>query len=185
MADGKIRVVLDTDQASKALDRLASQGEATAGRINEDLNRRSSGVGLGRAGAIGAAFGFGAAAAQRAASGTIGAWVSEGTVGMRAGLDELVGGPELRANKAAREQTKQAFGLIVGQTNDATQAGAYYDNVRQIEQERAKGENLIDQEIGGIAFGEKNVGDLVDRLGQFISDGFDGIISKIQSITNR
>lgn len=175
----KVKVELDTKPGKAELRKLTKEGEKSAGRVNDAL-----GGGLGRAGALGAVAGAGFGLAQRAASRVSGFMpdvVGESMAGFSAGMSEEFGGPEARAAKFAREQTKSAFAEIIGRQKEPTVTPGmrnYFNNVKQVREITERGNSAIDQEFGGgkaIADGIRTVvgaiGDAATTVTDFLGIG--------------
>ena len=171
----KVKIELDTGPGKAELRKLAKEGEASAGRVNDSMSQ-----GFGRAAALGAVAGAGFGLAQRAASrlaGFIPDAISEGTVGIRAHFDSRFGGPDARAARSAREQTKAAYSEIVGRMKEpqiTPEIRNYYNNVRDRREISEKGGAAIDKELGGDILQEA-----LDGLISAISSGFDRIVDAL------
>lgn len=171
----QVKVELDTRQGKADLRSLAKEGEKSAGRVNDAL-----GAGFGRAAALGATAGAGFGLAQRAASrvaGFIPDVISEGTVGFRARLDDILGGVGARASRGAREQTKAAYAEIVGRMKEPTvtpEIRNYYNNVKELREITERGGAAIDQELGGDI-----IRGAFDGLMEVITSGFDRIVEAL------
>jgi hypothetical protein len=172
----KVKVELDTGPAKAELRKFAKEGEQSAGRVNQAVQG-----GVGRAAALGAAAGIGFGLAQRAAS-RIGSLtpdvIGEGTAGFRAGLDDFFGGPEARAARAAREQTKDAYAEIIGRQKNPTvtpDIRNYYNTVREFREISERGGAAIDKQLGA-----EYIDDAVQSFVGAIDNGFDRIIDALQ-----
>tara|TARA_R100000458_G_scaffold59708_2_gene71306 strand:+ start:1373 stop:1915 length:543 start_codon:yes stop_codon:yes gene_type:complete len=175
MKDAKVKVELNTDPAKSELKKLAKEGKDSAGRVNDAL-----GGGFGRAATLGAAAGVGFGLAQRAASRVAGFMpdvISEATVGFRSGIDISLGGPEARAAKSAREQTKSAYAEIIGRMKEPTVTPGmrnYYNNVRELREITERGNAAIDEQLGGNV-----VKDAFEMLVEAITSGFQDVINAL------
>ena len=157
----KVKVELDTKPAKAELRKLGKEGEKSAGRVNDSL-----GGGFGRAGAMGAVAGAGFGLAQRAASSATGGVISEAFSGFTSWADDKAGGPEARAAKGAREQTKSAYAEIVGRMKDPSvtpDIRNYYNNVKDLRETTERGNSVIDQALGGVEIKE-GVQKVVDKI---------------------
>jgi len=141
MADATVKVKLDTRAAKSDLRKLGKEGHASAGRVNEKLNRRSGGLGGGFALGAGVGAGFSALAggARRLAGGPVGDVFNEATAGTRALFDEAFGGAKARAGRSVREEAKQIFATQVGITGDTTAAKEWAAAVLPFRQQVAEG----------------------------------------------
>lgn len=185
--DAKIRVGIDTGPALRGLRDLGREGKATSGRINERLNRGGAVEGF-KVGAA-AAFGFGLVKKTASAFGGIGDIVSESTSGLRADFDSLVGGPKARAQKQAREQSRESFAFSVGLSGDTSDAKAFRNNILPNIQRREEGRTRIDQALGGgRGLDDKDRSDvdkLITTIVEAIRDGFGSIISVIGTVVGK
>lgn len=172
----EIKVELDTDPAKAKLREMAKEGQAAAGRVSD-----AASGGLGRAATFGAVAGAGFGLAQRAAgrlTSFASDFISEGTAGFRAGIDDYLGGPEARAATQAREQTKAAFAEIIGrqQTPQVTpEIRNYYNNVRELAEITQRGNTAIDKELGGDI-----IKDAFEGIKDALGSGFQRIVDAVQ-----
>tara|TARA_R110000803_G_scaffold51337_4_gene106225 strand:- start:9296 stop:9832 length:537 start_codon:yes stop_codon:yes gene_type:complete len=162
----KVKVELDTKPAKAELRKLGKEGEKSAGRVNDSL-----GGGFGKSAALGAVAGAGFGLAQRMASSATGGVVSEAFAGANAWLDDRAGGPEARASKSAREQTKGAYAEIVGRMKDPSvtpDIRNYYNNVKGLREITERGNSAIEQDLGGGAIKEgiENVMETITSVGE-------------------
>lgn len=173
----EIKVELDTDPAKAKLREMAREGEAAAGRVSD-----AASGGLGRAATFGAVAGAGFGLAQRATSrltSFASDFISEGTVGIRAGIDDFLLGPEARASATAREQTKAAFAEIIGRQQNPSvtpEIRNYYNHVRSIAEITERGNSTIDQELGSDI-----MQDAIERITDALGSGFQRIVDAIQA----
>lgn len=171
----RVKLVLDLAEAKAELRKLAKEGEQSAGRVNDAL-----GGGFGRAAALGVGAGAGFGLAQRAASRVAGFMpdvISEGTAGTRARMDDWLGGPDARAARGAREQTKAAYSEIIGRMKDpkvTPDVRNYFNNVKDMREITERGNTAIDKEFGG-----DEVGKAFDSIIDTITSGFDSVVSAI------
>lgn len=169
--EAKIKVELDTRPGRAELRKLAAEGEAAADRTSESLSDAAT---------IGAVAGVGFGLAQQAASrlaGFVPDAISEGTVGVRSYFDSAFGGPEARAARGAREQTKEAYAEIVGRMKDPAitpEIRNYYNNVKDLREITERGGSAIDRELGG-----DYLKDALENLLGAISSGFDRIVEAL------
>jgi hypothetical protein len=175
----KVKVEVDTAPARAKLRELGKEGEAAAKRADGGLKE-----GRGSALGIGAAAGFGFGLAQRAAS-RVSGWmpdvISEGTAGFRAKVDDFLGGPEARAARSAREETRNAYAEIIGRQKTPTfgpEVNNYFNNIRGLREITERGNTAIDKEFGGDI-----IKDAFEGLKSAISGGFDRVVSVIPSGT--
>lgn len=171
----KVKVELDTRPGKAELRKLGKEGEAAAERASDSL-----GTGFGHAAALGAAAGVGFGLAQRAASrlaGFVPDVISEGTVGVRSYFDSAFGGPEARAARGAREQTKEAYAEIIGRMKEPAitpEIRNYYNNVKDLREITERGGSAIDRELGG-----DYLKDALETLLGAVSSGFDRIVEAL------
>ena len=142
--EAKVRVRIDTKQAKKGLRDLGKEGTAAAGRIGRDVRG-----GLGRGFALGAGMALGVRAARSISAGGIGDQFSERTSGIVAQADALLGAPDARARKAAREEVKNSNAEIVGRTGSTADAKRQFDAILPRHQAREQGASDINKELGG------------------------------------
>lgn len=167
-----VKVELDTKPGKAELRKLTKEGEKSAGKVNDSL-----GGGFGRAGALGAVAGAGFGLAQRAASRVSGFMpdvVSEASAGFFAGMSDTFGGPEARAAKGAREQTKAAYAEIIGRQKEPTVTPGmrnYFNNVKGLREITERGNTAIDKEFGGGTAISDGIQTVVDT----VSSGFEGL----------
>lgn len=167
-----VKVELDTKPGKAELRKLTKEGEKSAGKVNDSL-----GGGFGRAGALGAVAGAGFGLAQRAASRAAGFMpdaISEGMKGFTSWADDKTGGPEARAAKGAREQTKSAYAEIIGRQKEPTVTPGmrnYFNNVKGLREITERGNTAIDQEFGG----GKAVAEGIQTLVDTANSGFQGL----------
>lgn len=169
----KVKVELDTKPAKAELRKLGKEGEKSAGRVNDSLSG-----GFGKAAAMGAVAGAGFGLAQRAVSRASSGVISEAFSGFNAGLDDMAGGPEARAAKSAREQTKGAFAEIIGRMKDPTvtpDIRNYYNNVKGLREITERGNSAIDQEFGGEAIKKG-----IDAVTSVIAEVGESIVNAVQ-----
>ena len=170
-----VKVELDTRPGKAELKKLSKEGEKSAGRVNDSL-----GGGFGRAATIGGIAGAGFGLAQRAASRVSGFMpdaFSEATAGGRASLDSFFKGPEARAAKSAREETKSAFAEIVGRMKEPTVTPGmrnYFNHVKGLREITEKGNSFIDQNLGGTV-----VKDGIESLMGSVASGFQSVIDAL------
>ena len=167
----KVKVELDTRPGRAELRKLAQEGEAAADRASDSLSHAAT---------VGAVAGVGFGLAQRAAS-RIGGFVpdviSEGTVGVRSYFDSAFGGPEARAARGAREQTKEAYAEIIGRMKEPAitpEIRNYYNNVKDLREITERGGSAIDRELGG-----DYLKDALESLLGAVSAGFDRIVEAL------
>ena len=171
----RVKVEIDTSLSKRELKKLVKEAEKSAGKVNDSITG-----GLGRAAALGGLAGAGFGLAQRAAS-RVGGFmpdvISEGTVGFRAGIDDMLGGPEARASRSAREQTSSAYSEIIGRMKEPSvtpEIKNYYNNVKDLREITERGGSVIDQELGGEA-----VKTALDSLIEAITGGFDRVVESL------
>lgn len=142
-----INVRLDTKQAKDALKELDKEGEGAgrrAGdRLRDRLGRGARSVGLGAIGGV-----IGATGVRAAASGGLGAVLSEGLGDLGAQVGGAVGQPEARASERAREATIQAFQSL-GRNANNQEAATYYEQMRRLFLQEELGRNAIEKDMGG------------------------------------
>lgn len=174
--EAKIKVELDTEPARAELRKLVKEGEAAAERIRDSLGGGGLGDAAIKGGVAGTAFGL----AQKAASrigGFIPDAISEGTVGVRSYFDSAFGGPEARAARGAREQTKDSFAEIVGRMKNPSitpEIRNYYNNVKDLREITERGGSAIDQALGG-----DYLKDAMETVLGAVSSGFDRIVEAL------
>lgn len=183
----KIRVRLDTAQAKSDLNSLSREGLRAAGRVGNQL-RASVSTGLGRTlGAVGLGGGIGAglAAVRGATESSFGDVIGEAFGGIGFDLEQtLLGdlGEKARADKAAREETISAFGLIAGQTGRVPPgAKAYFDQIRSIRAQEEAGRKIFEDPANG--FRSVSASQLIDQLlsgiGELLAKAADALAAKL------
>lgn len=169
--EAKVKVELDTRPGRAELRKLAAEGESAAERASESLSDAAT---------IGAVAGVGFGLAQQAASRLAGFMpdaISEGTVGVRSYFDSAFGGPEARAARGAREQTKEAYAEIIGRMKEPAitpEIRNYYNNVKDLREITERGGSAIDRELGG-----DYLKDALESLLGAVSSGFDRIVEAL------
>jgi hypothetical protein len=166
--EASVRVRLDTAAAQKDIQKLGKEGQASAGRINEKLNRETSGLGGGFA--LGAGIAAGLGVVRGMAAGPVGDVGSEITARFGALLDETLGGADARAKKGLREEAKQIFAIQAGATGDTTAAKEWAARVLPFRQQVARGAVAIEKDLA------PDMSDLLEMGGQFV----DRIINAIK-----
>lgn len=177
----KVRVRLDTTQATAAMRSLTQQGAKTAGRVSSQV-RASVTRGLGVVG-LGTAIGAGVAATRGATSSGVGDVMSEAVGGFGSRLAEALLGDlpqEARAARAAREETIQAFGAVAGATGEIP-AGArqWFESVKSLRMEEETGRAMFDRFDD---FRGKGLDEMIKR----IMDGLADLLQKaVDSLAER
>lgn len=161
--EARIKVRLDTSQAKGDLRSLTKDAAAAAGRVGGGL-RRAAGRGLGAVG-LGGALGVGLGAVRGATQSGIGDVVGEAFGGTGARLAETIFGDldeKARADKAAREETIQAFKSIAGATG-TTPPGTvnYFNQIRALRLEEEKGREILERDERLRGAGPKALADQV------------------------
>lgn len=178
----RIRVRLDTTQASAELSKLEKQGEKTATGVSKKIRSKVL-AGLGGFG-IGAATGAAVSAIQSPTSGGLSDVVSEALGGYGASLSQALLGDlpdKATAARQAREETIQAFGAIAGATGEIPPGTEQFFNaVSKIREDEATGRRMFESDS---RFRGPEVTDLLKRVIEPITDaigtGFDKLISSI------
>ena len=180
--EAKVRVRLDTRQAKSDLRGLTRNAAATAGRVGAGI-RGAVGRGLGAVG-LGGGIGVGLAAVRASTSSGLGDVVGEIFGGIGAQLNEFFLGDMddgARADKAARDETIQAFGLLTqGGTRMPPGAVNYWTQRQSMLLEAEKGRSMFEQDE---RFRSSNAGDLIDRIMEGISEllvkAVDALVEKL------
>jgi len=169
----KIKVVLDTSDAKKELDGLVTNAATTGKRASGFLSQ-AMGAGMR---AVGMGVGF--SAAQSALQGPLFSGISDvmgealGGVGKSLELAALGNlGNEARAQKAAREDTIQAFGTISGiQNSVAPGSHEYFSSRMGIHLREEKGRSLMESDP---VMRDVNLEKVVNKLATEFGKSFKG-----------
>lgn len=178
----KFKLILDAEQAKRALAALSREGEKTAGKVRANIQSTVK-RGLGAAG-FGAAFGSGMAAVRGATQSGVGDVMGEALGGIGAQLSEFFLGDldeTARASKSAREETIQAFGAIAGARGEVPPAAKeFFTNVRSLRLQEEKGRELLERDD---KFRGPGIGEIVDRImgkvGELMSEAVSNLASKL------
>ena len=180
--EAKVRVKLDTSAAKASLRGLTKTAAATAGRVGAGI-RGAVGRGLGAVG-LGAGLGTGLAAVRGATSSGLGDVVGEAFGGIGAELAQTLLGDldeKARADKAARNETIQAFGAIAGQTGKVPPgAQNFFNQVRSLRLQEERGKEIFERDD---RFRSTGASDIIDRImsgiGQLLSDAVNALAEKL------
>ena len=180
--DAKIVVRLSLRQAKRALNNLGKMGKATADRVGDGFGGsmvKGLGLGAGMAAGVGMAKG----AAKTVATSGLGDVFGEMTKGLEADVDAKIGGPEARARRTAREQVRNDWAWVVGETGNMTGAKADYATKLRFARREEEGASKINRALaGGRAEDPDGKGPLdkvMEGIVQAIQDGFTGLIGKL------
>lgn len=185
--EAKFTVTLDTRQAERQLKGVAKQGEAVAGRVNDGLNR-GGGMGIGKGFGVGAALGAGVRVARGISAGPIGDVFGEAVAGAAGFVDRFLEAPDARARRMTREQSSDMFAIQAGQTNDTSQAQAFYKQKLPFVQAKEQGRAAIKRDIlageGGATQSaeEAQMDKLGDKIVHALFGGVEIILEAIKSI---
>lgn len=170
--EAKVRVRLDTQQAKAELDDLGKKGQVATNRIGAGVRRAVKG-GL-RAIGLGAAIGAGVQAVRGAASSGLSDVVGEMFGGYGSQFESFVFGNlsvDARADRTAREETKAAFGMIVGAAGKDAPippgVKSWFDSVQSLRYQEELGKQII--ESSDDFRGVKPM-DLIERLKTMLED---------------
>lgn len=186
--DVTVKVRIDTQSAKQDLRKLGREGQASAGRVNERLNRKSGGLGGGLAAGAGFGAGLGAltGAVRGAAAGPLGDVFGETTAFGRALFDETIGGASARATKSTRDEAAQKFAFSAGVTGDTSNAKQWQAAVLPNRLTVAEGAVSIQKDL---APGTEEVKEMArsfgDRLMEAVGDGFDKLIESLSGERGR
>lgn len=187
-----IRLRLDTKAAERDLGRVAQKGRAAAGRVDKSVRGGGSGAGSaggGRSGggkSFGKGLGLGAGVAagiglvKSAASSGISEVINEKISGTVAEFEGRIGVPQARADKGAREDSKNAFAELVSRGLVGVQSpeiSSFHNQSRALRLKTEMGANRIDAALGGRATEEAKL--LVDQLVGAVKEGFQDLIETI------
>ena len=178
--EATIVVKLDTSEAERKLRGIGREGETAAARVSDSVTEKQGGSGGIGALALGTGIGIGVMGARAVGRS---AFFEGATAGLRAGLSDLVGGPEARASQRVREEAKATMGHVA-HTMGPSGIQEATRGIRQIYLQEEKGKSLIDQALGGE--GAKAVMTKVEESGRSavgaIKSGFDSLIEELRRL---
>lgn len=181
----KIRVRLDTTQATSEMASLERRGQKAAGRLSERL-RGTVGQAFGAAGVggiAGAVTSSATNAVRGSASGGFTDILGETFGSTGAAFNEFLFGKiddASRASRSAREETIQAFGQIAGiQGSVPTEAKTFYDQIQRINLQKESGRSAIESDSRFYAENERLMGSLIDRIGSKIGEELRSVFSDL------
>lgn len=178
--EAKVRVRLDTGQAKAELAGLSKIAANTAGRIGSGITSAvSRGVNvLG----LGAGIGAGIAAVRGPTEGGFSAVASEIVAPLGHYIESALlgtGGQQARADKAAREETMNAFAAVAGAQGAIPPAArAYFNQVRAMRMQEEHGRYLIESDPG---FRTTDPYAVVDRLMAGIAQLFQDLVAELKN----
>ena len=187
--EAKVRIRLDTRQAKQDLKGITREGRATSGRVADSLRAGGSAIGgLARGLGIGAGIGAGIGIARRIVADPISEVLGEATAGIRADFDALLGAPEARGKKAAREIAKQNLAELYQREGiSRKQLDSYYQQQLRMTMPREIGRTEIDRALGGgRKEGDEEAADkAVNRIIEAINNGFQKIIDAVGAVSGK
>ena len=175
--EATIVVRLDTGPAERELRNVEREGRGASSRVSDEVSKdvgKASGGGLSAV-ALGAGIGLGVMGA-RAIRGS--SFFDNATSGMRASLDEMVGGPEARTDQRIRERMKSEFADVAHAVGPGAIRGVA-ENMRPEILRQEEGRTMIDQELGGAI---KAINQAAESIQQTISQKLGEAIDKIPGL---
>jgi hypothetical protein len=177
MAEARVKVRLDTKQASGDLRQLTREAAKTAGRVGGGLKRAVT-RGLGAIG-LGGGIAAGLAAVRGATQAGLGDVMGEAFGPLGAQIAGQFYGQDLltdaRAAKSARDQLSQNFAYLIGKRGEAPPAAVnWFNQVKTHQEVIERGRQIIreDTQFYGPQYDEI-IGKIMDNIGGMLADAAD------------